>query len=258
MSGNLNIVLIPGFACSAAFMQPLADRLMSYGRVSIVELPAMGDAPALMDVSLDKVLHHLVSQINERSLVIGWSLGGMLAAQLAHRHPDKVCALVTLGANARFVSKDDYLAAMPAKINDQFNQQFMAEPAATLKRFYGLMAQGDSSVRSWIKLLRDKAPKIHAHWCDYLALLAQLDNRPILKSLTLPCLHLLAEKDALVPRTAAIALRRINPVHGVCLLLNLAHSFVFSHPQVIVERLLEAELLSSAVDACQPMAETSL
>ena len=33
-----------------------------------------------------------------RVLVVGWSLGGMFARQLAHRHPDEVRAVVTLGS----------------------------------------------------------------------------------------------------------------------------------------------------------------
>ncbi|MGN0920426.1 MAG: alpha/beta fold hydrolase [Cellvibrio sp.] len=238
-----NIVLIPGFACSGQLMQPLADALLPFGRVKILELPAIGDTPAAEPLSLASLMRYLDEQILEPSLLIGWSLGGMLAACFAQRHPHKVKALVTLATNASFVKRGAYAAAMDVETNFAFNREFESNAIATLTRFYGLMVQGDSRARYWLKYLRDQSISINPHWQTYLTLLSQLDNREILKGFDKPCLHLLAEKDALVPKSAAVALRHLNPSHEVRLLLGCAHHFPLSAPYLIVKQMQDAQIL---------------
>jgi len=53
-------------------------------------LGAKPDTLELLSRRLDEIYD------GRRVLLVGWSLGGMFARQLAHRHPDKVRAVVTL------------------------------------------------------------------------------------------------------------------------------------------------------------------
>lgn len=236
------LVLLPGFGCGEALLLPLAESLRPHHRLIICELPAIGNAPALSVFTLDNLLAALIQQIPQGAWLAGWSLGGMLAAQLAARYPAHIQGVITLASNACFVARNDYQAAMPPEINGEFNEAFAATPDLTLKRFYGLMVQGEQErdARAWLKAMRGVAPKdIHAHWQDYLTLLANLDNRDTLKNMSVPCLHLLAERDALVPAAAAESLRKLFPSHGVKTLLGFSHSFPFIHAQETARQMMD-------------------
>ena len=232
----INLVLIHGWGCDSRTWQPVLEPLRSIASVTVIDLPGFGSAAALPEFSLDAVLDALAAQLPEKSVVVGWSLGGMLAVQLAARFPERIDAVITLAANAKFVASIDYPTAMPRAINRQFNQSFEQDPQTTLKLFGGLLAQGDANERVLLKQLRRmEAGVISPAWLQALQLLSVLDNREILAQLRQPCLHLFAEKDALVPIAAAAAIKDINPQQDIVVLDNTAHAIHWSQPQQLVD-----------------------
>lgn len=234
----INLVLLHGWGCDSRTWQPILPALEKVARVTVLDLPGFGQSPALEKFSLVAVLENLAAKIPDGSVVAGWSLGGMLAVQLAARFPQKIRALVTLAANAKFVACDEYPSAMPALVNREFNLAFTQDPKATLKLFSGLQVQGDVNERQLLKTLRQQMPtEISAHWLQALELLAQLDNRAALAAIKCPGLHILAEKDALVPVAAGASLTQINPVHKVVAIAQAAHALHWSQPDLVVEHI---------------------
>lgn len=225
------LVLLPGFASSPALFRALADALAPRFDVQILALPAQGAAP-LAEFSEAVLLDHLASQIPAKAWLMGWSLGAMLAVRLAPRVG--AAGVICLGANASFIAREDYPAAMDRMVNRAFNDSFAAAPEAALKRFCALIALGDG--RELAAQLRAAAPPFDAQWCDYLALLARLDNRAALAALKCPCVHLLAAADALVPVTAAAALKADFPAHHVKVLEG-SHAGLVLHPARVANAL---------------------
>lgn len=231
-----NLVLIHGWGCDSRTWQPLLPALQKIATVTCIDLPGFGRSEMLADYSLDAVLARLEPQLPEYSVIMGWSLGGMLAVQLAARYPQKISGVIALAANAKFVASPDYLAAMARSVNRHFNNSFTQDPQASLKIFGGLLAQGDEHERALLKQLRrTETGEINPNWLQALELLAQLDNRAALAQLTLPVLHLLAEKDALVPESAAAALKELNPQQHIVVLENAAHALHWSRSQRVIE-----------------------
>lgn len=232
----INLVLIHGWGCDSRTWQPLLESLQSFASLTLIDLPGFGESAPLPEFSLDAVLNHIALQLPHNAVVIGWSLGGMLAVQLAARFPERIRAVITLAANVKFVAAADYPTAMPRVINRQFNQGFAQDPQATLKLFCGLLAQGDADERSLLRQLRrNDTGAMTDNWLQALQLLTALDNRAAFAQLLQPGLHLLADNDALVPVAAAELMQQINPRQEIKIFENTAHALHWSKPQVMVE-----------------------
>lgn len=246
----INLVLIHGWGCDSRTWQPVLQSLQSLASVTLIDLPGFGASPVVPEFSLDVVLNKITAQLPRDAVIMGWSLGGMLAVQLASRFPERIRAVVTLAANLKFVATADYPTAMPRAINCQFNQGFAQDPQATLKLFGGLLAQGDADERGLLKQLRrSDIGRVTDNWLQALQLLTELDNRTAFAKLVQPGLHLLAHNDALVPVAAAELMRQINPQQEIKILENTAHAVHWSKPESVVECVacfLKAQVVSGA------------
>ena len=232
----INLVLIHGWGCDSRTWQPLLKSLQAFSSVTLIDLPGFGACPVVPEFSLDPVLDKIATQLPPDAVVMGWSLGGMLAVQLAARFPERIRAVITLAANLKFVATPDYPVAMPHATNCQFNQMFAQDPQVTLKLFGGLLAQGDTDERNLLKQLRRNDPgKVTDNWKQALLLLAGLDNRTAFTQLAQPGLHLLAEKDALVPVAAAQIMAQLNAQQEIKIIEGVAHAMHWSQPQTLLD-----------------------
>lgn len=179
-----------------------------------LDLPGFGEAeitPSLLD--LDTYLAQCAAQLPANCVLLGWSLGGMIAARLAAAQPDKVRALVTFASNASFVARDGWATAMPADVFDSFCRQFDIAPHKTWKRFCALQGHGDAQPKPVAEFFKSQAPPDASQiplWRLGLEWLGQLDNRSLLSELRCSQLHFLGRHDALVPVDAAAALAALG------------------------------------------------
>jgi malonyl-CoA O-methyltransferase len=243
---KISLVLIHGWGCDQASWQPLIPELEKFFTIISIDLPGFGHAPMISDYSLENILSNLIDQIPDGSWVMGWSLGGMLAIQLAHRYPQKISGVVTLAANAKFVADSDYPDAMPLQVNQDFNLSFVENPTATLKLFSGLLAQGAENERDLLKQIRKmlQSETVNANWYGALLLLANIDNRKVIAEINKPCLHLLADSDSLVPASAASCLKKLNSQHQVEVIERSSHALHWCYPELLFD-LIQKFILSS-------------
>lgn len=237
---KISLVLIHGWGSDNRSWEPLLPYLENFAEIQLIELPGFGDSPSVNTFDLQSVLVFISARIASRSWVLGWSLGGMLAVQLAKHFPQKVEGLITLAANAKFVAGNDYAVAMPPATNKEFNQSFLDNPTAALKVFAGLVVRGALDERSLLKKIRPsflfESVKSDV-WYSALMLLSELDNREVLATSHQPCLHLLADGDCLVPGEAAQMLGVINSRHKVKLFANAAHAIHWCYPQEVANEI---------------------
>ena len=102
------LVLLPGWGLGVSPLEPLAEALRALDERLRVEIEPL---PVLLSTDLDDWLDELDSTLPDNVWLGGWSLGGMLASELAARRGDRCCGLVTLASNPSFVSREDWPSA---------------------------------------------------------------------------------------------------------------------------------------------------
>ncbi len=239
------LVLLHGWGCDRRSWQPLLQRLNQCLDLLLVDLPEFGAGEYAGEciASPEAWLDQLLVQLPERFVLLGWSLGGMLATRLAAQAPKRVLGLMTLASNVKFVASADWPDAMADEVFLQFQAGFAETPAVTLKRFAGLMARGDRQERQLLKGLREACEaswqkavgfggKSDLCWQATLNWLAMLDNRVPFSRLTVPGRHWLAEADALVPVAIAKRLQSLNSRQDIRVVDGVGHALHWSAPLV--------------------------
>ncbi|WP_084005444.1 malonyl-ACP O-methyltransferase BioC [Gilvimarinus polysaccharolyticus] len=253
--GRDPIVLLHGWGFDSRAMAPLAWALQPLADVWLVDLPSFGGSASLPAWRCEQVLEQLAASLPKRCQLVGWSLGGMLATQFAHAYPARVSRLVTLASNACFVAQRDWPDAMTSAVNRQFNTAFTAQPLATARRFAALVAAGSSAERERLKQLRLwlsnplESDESVNNWRAALDYLAASDNRAALAQLACPALHLLGERDALLPVGVAPALTALNAGHKVTVIADASHAMHLDQPHAVAQAItdfLTADLIGAA------------
>jgi pimeloyl-ACP methyl ester carboxylesterase len=126
-------VLVHGAFAGAWIWKPLAERLRAAGHsVEAFDLPGLGDDEThAVDVTLDACAARLCDVLTtgrEPAVVVGNSMGGVIATQGAARCPERVAALVYVAA---FVPKDGQslldLTKLPEGADDQVQANITIE-----------------------------------------------------------------------------------------------------------------------------------
>lgn len=216
----MNLMILGGWGMPASVLVPLGEALAGLPYIGQVQCRAI-------DQPLDPWREQVLASLAPRTILLGWSLGGMLVWELAARAPDRVRGVVTLASNPRFLADADWPWGYDPEKFEAFRQDLARDPEALLSRFAALISLGSPRQREELRWLRaclaeagSFAPPVLA---ESLEALARLDLRDRLPALAMPVLHLLGARDALVPAELASHLKTAVPHHRVELLSEMAH-----------------------------------
>jgi pimeloyl-ACP methyl ester carboxylesterase len=90
---------LPGAAGSGSFWSPVVERVPATWRTRIVDLPGLGPIPPHPAVaSYDALVEHVARSVRTPTVLVGQSMGGFVALQLALRYPQLVTHLALVVA----------------------------------------------------------------------------------------------------------------------------------------------------------------
>lgn len=201
---SLSLVFIHGWGQSAAVWHGQRASLSGRFEVYTPNLPGHGGTP---EQPPEEWGESLLGSIPNGAVLVGWSLGGMLAMQLAHAHPERIARLVLVGATPCFRMREDWPHGATDELFDGFVQGVEQQSAKMMSRFFALMLHGDGLARSaYNGIARDAVDRSHPPSMqalkDGLVLLDRLDLRSLVDKIEIPCLVMHGEADAVVPAAA--------------------------------------------------------
>jgi len=172
-----------------------------FPEVQFLNLPGHGGAD---DVPVDNWITSLAQQLPDKPcLLVGWSLGGILAQILAHSFPERIAAMALVSTTPCFRSRDDWQPGCSDAVFAAFESAVSSGSVKALNRFFALMLHGDALDRHDYNRLAKQAvdrehPTSAAGLSGGLALLSSLDNRAAIAEIAMPTLIMHGEQDTIV------------------------------------------------------------
>jgi pimeloyl-[acyl-carrier protein] methyl ester esterase len=235
------VVFLHGWGLNHQVWSQLQQALPTQLDIYTPDLPGFGLSPCPATYDLDTVLAQLAAQIPNQSIVLGWSLGGLLAIALASRYPEKVKTLGLIASSPCFMATDNW-PGMEHRVMQQFAGQLQQDLALTVERFLAIQAMGSSTARQDIKLLKQAVLSLPLPSAmalqGGLQLLQQLDLRQEFAALRQPVFAILGRLDSLVPVAIAPLLQNLRPATKIELLQKASHAPFISHQQEFISLLL--------------------
>jgi pimeloyl-[acyl-carrier protein] methyl ester esterase len=231
-----DLVMLHGWGLHGDVFIDLATQLSAGHRVTLIDLPGHGRSPALQQhQNLASMTEVLAAAAPRQAAWLGWSLGGMIATQLALSAPSRVAKLILVASSPRFISGDDWPWAMDPAVLAGFAQALREDYRGTLERFLSLQVAPGPEGRETLRQLREMLLQFSAPGPqalnDGLAILRTVDLRAQYTMLRCPTLLVLGERDRLVPAAIGPAIKTLLPPAQVEVIKGAGHAPFISHPR---------------------------
>jgi pimeloyl-[acyl-carrier protein] methyl ester esterase len=226
------IVLLPGWGINASIWQPVLESLAEYD-IRQLDLP-----PLNQTTDFDQAMLGLINGIPDNSIIVAWSLSGLLALYLAHHLPRKCAKLILVSSLPQFTSTQDWLG-VPLILAKQFQHKAKTNLIDLLNQFIKLVRYPDTSTATteFITLHALNAEKYQPSLLRYLHVLFTVDYRQFFKDLTVPVHCIFGGKDAIVPSKAANQLRGLNKNTAISFIHDAGHIPFLTHQKIFNELL---------------------
>lgn len=237
-----DLVLLHGWALHGGLFAPLAAALADRYRVTCIDLPGHGQSPwepACHDLA--GLAGAVAPVLPPGCTLLGWSLGGMVAAQIAASGHHAPARLVLVASTPRFVRDESWEHGLAAAVVQEFAAQLRRDPQELIRRFLSLQARGDERQVSLLRQLRaavfEHGQPDPAALEAGLAVLTESDLRESLGDIAVPTLVVAGEYDRLTPAAASRWMAGRIPGARLSLLKAAGHAPFLSHAQGFLETL---------------------
>lgn len=168
----------------------------------------------------------------DEAILIGWSLGGMLALETFAKLKHRLAGIVLVGASARFCRGHDHPMGDEAVRLRAMKQRLHHEMASTLKDFFGLFFTSQEKLAR-IDFEGFSKPSMCAESCrEGLEYLMRKDLRPLLPLVDKPTLIVHGEHDQIAPLGQAEYLHRSIEGSTLLILEGCGHMPFYSRARI--------------------------
>ncbi len=237
------LLLIHGWAMHSGIFATLAPYLESHFTIHSVDLPGHGRSFGQRFVYGDTLaeLAAYLAPLAPATLV-GWSLGGAFAVELALSFPTLLRAVVPIASSPCFVATADWPSGMQPNAFKSFSEELTRDWEGVVDRFIALETLGSPNEKTELRWLR---AEVYAHGkpdpaalMSGLAMLESINLTARLTSLSVPSLWLGGRRDRIVPPQAIIAAAALCR-GGRAEILAAAHAPFLTHPELIANFIIE-------------------
>lgn len=245
-SDTIPLVMIHGWGLNSAVWQPFIEKLTvgftEKFHIITVDLPGFGENhnKTIAPYSIASIAKQIDKVIDQPAIYLGWSLGGLVATEMALAYSNKVLGLVTLASSPRFLEESTVNPApeviwpgIKPEVLKAFHQQLQIDTQKTINNFLKIQAMGSPHIRHDIKqisqlVMQHQLPN-KTTLDESLALLESCDYRDKLAVIQQPFLRLYGSADSLVPRSVIKQVANLSPSSEQYVFEKASHAPFISH-----------------------------
>lgn len=190
-----SLVLLHGWAFNSDIFQSLIDKYKANYRITVIDLPGHGRSRDI-DGNIESWCNELIKIIPERSILLGWSLGGLLSTYIASQI--EISKLILVAATPCLINNENWNYGISSEVFDQFAINLKNDSTKSLKRFVSLQSKDKSQLQELYKSIQ-KYPASHSALNTGLEIIINSDLRDIYKDIAVPKTTILGSLDTLVP-----------------------------------------------------------
>ena len=190
-----NLVLLHGWAFNSDIFLNLINKYKNNYCITVIDLPGHGRSPNI-DGDLESWCNEIIKLIPEKSILLGWSLGGLLSTFIANQI--KVNELILVATSPCLVNKKNWKFGIESQVFNQFVKNLKSDSTKTLKRFVSLQSNDKSQIYSLHQSIQ-KYPASQSALDIGLKIILNSDLRDTYKAISIPKKSILGSLDTLVP-----------------------------------------------------------
>lgn len=209
------IVILNGWGGQRVFWQKFLDNLSR-------EVKLINTCDYFISDDLDEIASQIIKLIPNNAYLIGWSLGGQVAFNIAAKYPDKISKLITIGTNPKFIAQNNW-PGMDKVVFASFYTKFIDDPIKALNYFFKLQLMGVKNLKHFIAQLPQIKNIEIAKLKRGLQILKQADLRNLMQKISVPNLHIYGKQDRLVPYEVG------TQVKNAKIIVEASHMPFFTH-----------------------------
>jgi 3-oxoadipate enol-lactonase len=220
------LILLHGIGADGRMFAPVTERLAASARCIVRDLPGYGGKPLSGPLTFPGLAAELARDLDAAgvtpAVVLGHSIGGMLALEFAATFPEHVRALILSATTPAFGSRDgsfqrEFLTARLAPLDAGRTMPELAQEAAPRLVGSGAVPQAIPA------LTRLMAAVPEATFRAALACLVTFDRRAELAGLRVPTLLIAGEEDTNAPLRTMVRMAEAIPGARLEVLPRIGH-----------------------------------
>jgi len=191
-----DLILLHGWGFNSELFNELIDQYKNQYRITKIDLPGHGRSDNV-NGGINEWCDAIIKILPENPMLLGWSLGGLLAIKIATKIT--ISQLILVASTPNFVKTNDWPYGIDENNFRQFSDALELNLSKSLKRFVSLQTQDKTQLKTLNQSI-DKFPASTQALNQGLDILLATDLINEFKQLNIPTKVILGDHDTLVPR----------------------------------------------------------
>jgi pimeloyl-[acyl-carrier protein] methyl ester esterase len=191
-----DLILLHGWGFNSELFNELIDQYKNQYRITKIDLPGHGRSDNV-NGGINEWCDAIIKILPENPMLLGWSLGGLLAIKIATKIT--ISQLILVASTPNFVKTNDWPYGIDENNFRQFSDALELNLSKGLKRFVSLQTQDKTQLKTLNQSI-DKFPASTQALNQGLDILLATDLINEFKQLNIPTKVILGDHDTLVPR----------------------------------------------------------
>lgn len=231
------LLLIHGVGMRAEYWSNIESELLEHFTLTVIDMPGHGENSPFdakdpeLPVYTDR-LARVLTMIDKPVIVVGHSMGALIALDMAVRYKDQVAGIAVL--NGVYRRSNEALQSIRARVAELSSLQ-STDPSATLERWFGknpdgINLQSAVACRDWLGKVN------HKGYRDAYRAFANADapSDEMLKRVDCPALFMTGELEPNSTPAMSISMSQLVPDAGCIVVDQARHMMSMTHgPQVV-------------------------